>query len=209
MRIREWLEAPIRSDSPVHRMPAAPKLALAFVLVLAVAASPLRSMPVLGWSLIAGAAAAWLIAWWASRIPARVLAIRLLLLEPFVIGVAILSWFQDDGAAVFLAILSKSTLCLAITVLLSLTTPIQQISRVLRKARVPALLVTTIILLYRYLFVLVEEMERMRLARASRTFRPTRRRTWWLTASMIGELFVRSSERAERIHAAMCARGWR
>jgi energy-coupling factor transporter transmembrane protein EcfT len=28
-------------------------------------------------------------------------------------------------------------------------------------------------------------------------------------ATVISQLFIRSSERAERIYAAMCARGWR
>ena len=29
-----------------------------------------------------------------------------------------------------------------------------------------------------------------------------------ISATVIGHLFIRSSERAERIYAAMCARGW-
>lgn len=190
-------------------MPVEPKLAAWLLLVIAAAASPLRTWPEVGWPLTGGVAFVWVVAWLASRIPARTILLRLLLLEPFVMGVAILSWFQEDGGAVVASILVKSTLCLALTVLLTLTTPFPAISRALRGLGAPALLVTTIILLYRYLFVLLEEIGRMRVARASRTFRPSKRRTWWLTAAMIGELFVRSSERAERIHAAMCSRGWR
>jgi len=64
-------------------------------------------------------------------------------------------------------------------------------------------------LLYRYLFVLLDEMERMNRARHSRTFTQHRWRTWKNLASVIGQLFVRSTERAERIYAAMCARGWK
>lgn len=209
MRLRELLETPVRADSLLHRMPAGWKLLLALVLILTVAASPTRTMPSAGWRLTAGVALIWVAGLIGSRIPVRTVLTRLLLLEPFVLGVAILSLFQPNGLPVFLAIFAKSSLCLAVTVLLSLTTPFPAIARALRKAGIPSLLVTTIALLYRYLFVLAEETERMRLARASRTFRSSRRRTWWLNASMIGELFVRSSERAERIHAAMCSRGWR
>ena len=79
----------------------------------------------------------------------------------------------------------------------------------LKRVRVPPLLVTTIALMHRYLFVLADETERMRRARLSRTF--TRRRVlrWQTLATVVGQLFVRASERAERIYDAMCARGWK
>jgi cobalt/nickel transport system permease protein len=63
--------------------------------------------------------------------------------------------------------------------------------------------------MHRYLFVLLDESERMRRARASRTFQRQRRVRWNLLGSVVGQLFVRASERAERIYAAMCARGWK
>jgi cobalt/nickel transport system permease protein len=74
---------------------------------------------------------------------------------------------------------------------------------------VPGLLVTTLALMHRYLFVLANEMERMRRARLSRTFTRRRRVRWQTLATVVGQLFVRASERAERIYDAMCARGWK
>ena len=103
---------------------------------------------------------------------------------------------------------AKTTLCLLTMLLLSNTTPFSEILGVMRRAHVPALLVSTLALMYRYLFVLVDETQRMRRARASRTFRQGRWRTWGTLATVIGQLFVRSTERAERIYAAMIARGW-
>ena len=103
----------------------------------------------------------------------------------------------------------RSTVCLAALVLLAATTPFSEIIRVLRSCRVPALLLTTLTLMDRYLFVLVEETARMGRARASRTFvQRSRFATWGLLANTLGQLFVRSVERAGRIYAAMCARGW-
>jgi energy-coupling factor transporter transmembrane protein EcfT len=49
----------------------------------------------------------------------------------------------------------------------------------------------------------------MRRARNSRTFHRGRRLRWQTLATVVGQLFVRSSERAERIYDAMCARGWK
>ncbi|MCX6909024.1 MAG: hypothetical protein NTY01_13420, partial [Verrucomicrobia bacterium] len=98
--------------------------------------------------------------------------------------------------------------CLLTMILLSNTTSFADILRVLQRLRVPSLLVTTMALMYRYLFVLADEVGRMGRARASRTFAAQRSAAWWSQADIIGQLFIRSTERAERIYAAMCARGW-
>ncbi|HTY59023.1 MAG TPA: energy-coupling factor transporter transmembrane component T, partial [Bacteroidota bacterium] len=72
----------------------------------------------------------------------------------------------------------------------------------------PALLVTILALMYRYVFLLIDQAERMTRARASRTFMVRRTGRWKLAAGIVSQLFVRSTERAERIYAAMTARGW-
>ncbi len=79
----------------------------------------------------------------------------------------------------------------------------------LRRVRVPAILVTTLGLTERYLVVLRDEASRMRRARKARTFVRSRRAAWTASASVAAHLFVRTSLRAERIHAAMLARGAR
>jgi cobalt/nickel transport system permease protein len=144
-----------------------------------------------------------------SRIPWRFLLRRLLMLEPFVLGVAFMALFQPAGWPLFVVLVFKSTLCLFIMVLLSNTTPFSELLRVLKSARVPSLLVTTLSLMYRYLSVALDETQRMRRARAARTFTPRRGRAWRTMASVVSQLFIRASERAERIYRAMCARGWR
>jgi cobalt/nickel transport system permease protein len=94
-------------------------------------------------------------------------------------------------------------------ILVSNTTPFSKILRALKAVRVPGLLITTIALMHRYLFVLGDEAERMRRARMSRTFSRGRRFQWRAMSTVVGQLFVRASERAERIYHAMCARGWK
>lgn len=148
-----------------------------------------------------------LAAW--SRPPWRTFTRRLLLVEPFVLATALLSLLQPNGVQVFLTMLAKSTLCLACMLWLSGTTPFHEILLVVRRAGFPSLLVTTLALMHRYLFVLVEEAERMRRARQSRTFVAGRLWTWRSLSSVAAHLFVRSAERATRIYMAMCARGWK
>ena len=201
--LRSWIETYCWVDSPVRRLRAPLKMAFAAAGVTLTVLLPLGYWP-------------WFASWLAvllagmgvSRIPARVWCLRVVVLEPFVLGIALLSLFQPGGGWIFAAVLLRSTLSLMTMLLLSQTTPFVEILRVLRRLRVPPMLVTTLALMYRYLHVLAEEMERMRRARASRTFQNQKGR-WRGAAMMAGQLFVRSSERAERIYAAMCARGWK
>ncbi len=200
----DFLDRYSRLASPMHRLPAELKLGVALGLVLVIVVLPLAAWP---WfaavaMLLAGAAAA-------SRVPPRFLAGRLLLLEPLVLGAALLALFQPGGLVAFGTLVLKTTLCLSTMLLLSSTTPFSEILRVLRRARMPALLVTTLALMYRYLFVLSDEAQRMRAARTSRTFTRRRASMWRALGTVIAQLFVRSTERAERIYVAMCARGWR
>jgi cobalt ECF transporter T component CbiQ len=193
-----------RLDSPIHRLPAGFKLLAALTVVVVIVALPRGR-----WDgflavavLLAGVAAV-------SRIPIRFILWRLVTLEPLALGAAGLAIFQPDGGRIFATLLAKTTLCLLTMILLSNTTSFSALLAVMRRARVPPLLVSTLALMYRYLFVLMDEAQRMRRARASRTFRPGRWWTWRILATVIGQLFVRSTERAERIYAAMAARGWK
>jgi cobalt/nickel transport system permease protein len=193
-----------RLHSPLHRIPASWKLSAALAIVILTAGVPRPS-----WIQFSSTAVLLVAVAALSTIPPWFLLKRLLLLEPFVIGVAILTLFRPGGVEVFTLILVKSTLCLFTMILLANSTPFSEILAVLRRLRIPAVLMTTLALMYRYLFVLIDEAGRMKRARLSRTFAPQRARTWVSLSSLIGQLFVRSSERAERIFHAMTARGWK
>jgi len=188
----------------IHRAPAELKLGGGLVLIALTVLIP-ATIP--GWLAFAFTFLALVIA--VSRIPPMFLLKRLLLLAPFVLGVVALNAFRPEHRAQWPWLLGRSTVCLLTVILVSNTTPFSEVLRVLRRIRVPALLITTMALMHRYLFVLVDEAQRMRRARASRTFIVGRRWQWPVLATVAGQLFIRASERAERIYAAMCARGFK
>lgn len=200
----DFLDRYSRIESCVHGLPAATKLLVALALVVATVLVPLSVV-----AYFVALAVCLLIVAALSKIPASFLVKRLLLLEPFVLCVAVLALLQPEGGKVFASIVVRSTLCLLTMILLSNTTPFAELLRVLRRAHVPPLLVTTLALTYRYLFVLIDETERLQRARSCRTFVKRRALAWKSLATVVGALFVRSTERAERIYAAMCARGWK
>jgi cobalt/nickel transport system permease protein len=191
-------------DSLVYRLPAALKLGVALVIVVATVLVPIQWQ---AWFI--GMAMLLVLTAGLSRLPLFFLFRRLLVLSPFVLGVVLVNAFQPAGRDRWLAVAIKSVLCLLTVILVSNTTPFSQILRVLKSIRVSALLITTLALMHRYLFVLMDESERMRRARASRTFTRGRRFHWNTLATVVGQLFIRASERAERIYDAMCARGWK
>lgn len=202
--MRPQLDQHSHGHSPIHRLRAGSKLAAALLLVLTAVAVPLTSWPLflaLGVLLLLIAAV--------SRLPTMFLLRRMLLLEPFVLGVALLVLLQPNGLMLFLLVLLRSTLCLFTMVLLAATTPFPDLLAVLRWLRLPRLLVTTLALMYRYLFVLADEAMCMHRARMSRSFTSRRWPGWKALATVIAQLFVRATARAERIYAAMLARGYR
>jgi cobalt/nickel transport system permease protein len=200
----DFLDRYSRMSSPVHRLPASAKLVAALAIVVF-----LTWVPRGEWVWLQGAAVLLLAVTGLAGLPWGFVIRRLLFAELFVVGVAVMALLQPDGLRLFLFLVAKSTLCLLTMVLLANTTPFAELLRVLKAARVPALLVTTLSLMYRYMFVLLDESQRMRRARLSRTFTARQARSWRTRASVLGQLFIRSGERAERIYGAMCARGWR
>lgn len=199
----DFLDRYSRLQSPIHRLPAGLKLISALLLVLATVMMPQGSL----WFYILATLGLLVLAAM-STIPPRFILGRLLMLEPVVLGFSIFSIFRSDGWSIFLTLLTKGTLSILTMIILANTTPFAKILELLRSARVPGLLVTVLALLYRYLFLLIDEGERMHRARQSRTFVAKNSQRYRTIATVVSQLFVRSTERADRIYAAMRARGW-
>jgi cobalt/nickel transport system permease protein len=190
-------------DSRVRRAPAAAKLAATLLFVMALALVPGGHV---AWNVPGLVLVAVLVR--AARVPLIAFVSRVAIAEPFVLGVAVLALFQAGGLPIFAAIVLKSTACVAAVQLLVHTTAFPEILSALARAGLPRSLIWTLALLHRYLFVLVDETRRMQRARAARTSRGGRIASWKGQASVVAVSFVRSVTRAERIYAAMLARGW-
>ncbi len=202
----DFLDRYSRIDSPIHRLPAALKMGLALGAILLVVLPPLTALyPFLVTAVVL------LVVIALSRIPASFMVRRILIFEPFIIVIAGLSLLPPGGLLKFGAIVVKSTLSLVTIVVLSNTTPFTELLGVFRRLHAPPMFLTVMALMYRYVFVLVDELQRMKRARLSRTFKSKKEKTrsWRSLSMMIGQLFLRSTERAERIFAAMSARGWK
>ena len=119
------------------------------------------------------------------------------------------------GLIKFGSILLRSWLSVQVAILLVATTRFPDMIHAFEHLHVPTVLTTVISFLYRYLFVLTDEVLRLLRARQSRSATvpgyKSGRNVFWrarITGSMAGQLFLRSYERSDRIYNAMLSRGY-
>jgi cobalt/nickel transport system permease protein len=105
-------------------------------------------------------------------------------------------------------IVAKGTLGVLSAVVLSTSTTARELLRGLEKLHLPKLMVQIAAFMLRYVNVISDEMERMKVARESRGFIATGLKDWKVIAIAASALFIRSYERGERVHLAMLSRGY-
>ena len=218
--------------SAVHRLDARVKLPLTLAFILAAALAPPGAWPV--YILLFALVLAGEIL---SELGIGYVLRRAVLALPFVLAAMPVIFTTPGGAAAplfalpvgpwtltatvagverFASIALKSWLSVQAAIVLAASTPFPDLLLAMRALRVPRLLVAVFGLMWRYLFVLVDEALRLIRARAARSgvSDPTARSggtvAWRarVTGGMAGSLFLRAIERSDRIYAAMVARGY-
>lgn len=192
-------------DSPLHLLDARTKVVGFSALIIAVLSiGPGSTGPFFAFFFLMAILAG------ISQIPMQYLVGRTLVILPFVLLAGFATpWRGSEGWAWLLALLLRSILCLLIFVLLTNTTRFVELLRGLRKLGCPKILVANLSFLYRYLFVLADEVMRMRQARDSRCVgRAGVLAELHTLGSMLGTLLVRSFERADHMYQAMLSRGF-
>lgn len=211
-------------SSLLHRLDPRVKVVVALLLIVGIVLTPEQAWiayPLL-WTLVGilavvGQVSAWRLVRLAGlALPFTLAAITLLVTTPGrpIVSVAGLV-VTDTGLARFLGIALKSWLSVQLALLLSFTTDSTDLLHALEGMGVSDTLVAIISFMYRYLFVLKDESERLLRARAARSgtragVKSGGNLLWRarVAGGMVGSLFLRSYERSERVYAAMLARGY-
>ena len=211
-------------SSPIHTCDARVKVIVAVLLIVGIVLTPSGAFPAypLLWALIGSlATVANMSVWRLARfggiaLPFSLAAATLLFTIPGqpILSLAGLS-ITDAGLTRFVDIVIKSWLAVQVALLLSITTQFTDLLWALSNLRVPHTLIAIVGFMYRYLFTLGEEAERMLRARAARSgsvegYQSGGGMLWRarITGGMVGSLLLRSYERSERVYAAMLARGF-
>jgi cobalt/nickel transport system permease protein len=201
-------------DTPVHRIdPRSKILVTIFFIFVTVSFSkyelsgmlPLIIYPVINMSL--------------GRIPLKSIGLKILAVSPFAVAIGIANPFIDrqivmnignfgisGGLVSFFSIILKFVLTVGTALTLVAITGFETMCAGLIRFKIPKVFAVQLLLMYRYVFVLFDEALRMLRAHSMRSFRsyPDIR----ILGSFIGQLLLRSLNRAERIHNAMISRGF-
>ena len=114
----------------------------------------------------------------------------------------------SGGVVSMLTLMAKGVFCLMASFLLMATTPIDSLCAALRQLHVPGMLVTLLLLTYRYVGVMTEELSVMTDAYHLRApgQRGIHHSAW---GSFLGQLLLRSMDRAQELYGSMQLRGFR
>ena len=162
-----------------------------------------------------------------SKIPIGFIFRRSLVIVPFVLMVAIFIPFFKEGEVaggysfgtfrlavtysvimIFWNVLIKAYLSILCMILLVASTKFSVLLKAFEKLKFPALFIMIFSFMYRYIFVIVDELMKMKQAKDARSINGSK---WFhikALANMMGTLFIRSYERAELVYMAMLSRGF-
>jgi cobalt/nickel transport system permease protein len=210
-----YMDTLAAGDSPLHRLDPRVKLITTVVFIATVVSfnkyAVLNLIPFFSFPII-------LIM--LGGLPVRYILKKVLLVSPFAILVGIFNPVFDrsvmcyigsigisGGWVSFISILLRFVLTVTTALALIALTGFNSVCIALERFKVPRPFIVQLLFLYRYMFVLSEESERMLKARAVRSFsgRSMRFKTF---ISLVGQLLLRTMDRAERVYRAMCCRGF-
>lgn len=144
-----------------------------------------------------------------ARLPLFGLLFRAASVLPFSLTFALISWITGDHLRA-IALVEKTYLSAVGVLLVAGSTPLPLLVRGIESFGAPRLLLTVVQFLYRYLFVISEQAQHMRLAALSRSGLGKQKRSrFHAAAGAIAVLFARSYHRSDGIHRAMLARGFK
>lgn len=128
-------------------------------------------------------------------------------LGPFSLPESIFVTWQGVNAAVIFTM--RVATSVSAVVLLFLTTPQQILFKSLRTVGVPKLYVLTMEMAYRYIFLLMDMVREMYVAKKARTIKARgmfEEQKW--VGGRIGYTLIRSLDMSEKVHMAMMSRGY-
>lgn len=193
--------------SPIHSVD--PRVKLVVLLTAAAAASFLPEtadgINIL-YYLMASAAVLILL----TRIPPLLYFKRALIILPPVTMLSLVYAFNDGffNLNIFVFYTLKALTCFAFLFVLVGTTRFEKLLKALKFFRAPALVLSLLSFLYRYVFVIQDELERMLRAKELKLPEGSRKFDLKATFLLIGMIFFRSFERSERIYRSMLARSY-
>jgi len=175
----------------------------AFVVVTALLTTPEAVVLALASAIVLSAA---------SGVHAKRLIIAYATAFPF-IALASISIFLFSGTERGMTMLARTSSCVMPLLVLALGTDTFDLFTGLRRLKVPGMITTLLMLTFRFLLLLSDEYERMKLSRRARGFRGGRsildKYGFRVLSSTAGMVLVRASARADRVYEGLKCKAFR
>lgn len=192
-----------QGESPLHHRDPRAKIPVLALFLVALAITPVRDYLAIGVE-----AALLLTGILVSGLPFFGILLRAMAVLPFSVTFGLMSWIAGEPERA-IALVAKSYLSTLAVLLIVGTTPLPRLLAGMEALGAPRLLVLVAQFLYRYLFVISEQAQHMRLAASCRQGPVDHHRPRFRAAAgALAVLFARSYLRAEGIHRAMMARAF-
>ncbi|MDO4189047.1 MAG: energy-coupling factor transporter transmembrane component T [Lachnospiraceae bacterium] len=114
---------------------------------------------------------------------------------------------KEVGFIMMIGVLTKGVLSIFAVYFLIATTKIEDLCKALRKMHVPNVLVTTILLIYRYVNVLIKEIKRMAECYSMNAV-SDKGISMKYAGAFLGNLILRSIDKAQNVYDSMNLRGY-
>lgn len=118
-------------------------------------------------------------------------------------------YITKEGVMAAIVFTMRVAVCVSAVVLLFLTTPQQMLFKSLRSVGVPKVYVLTLEMAYRYIFLFLDMIRDLYMAKKSRTIksRGTIAEQKWV-GGRVGYMLIKSLDMSEKVHMAMISRGF-
>ena len=152
-----------------------------------------------------------------SRVPLRHFLRRFAVATPFIMTASSLPllavWLENRGELDFALAWSASVALKAyfgilMLALLTATSDFADLLDAMRRLHLPEIIGVLAMLMYRHMFTLADEWQRMSQSRDCRSAGKLTQSRAQIYGKQLGQAFVRSWERSDRVHAAMALRGF-
>ncbi|OGW75692.1 MAG: cobalt ECF transporter T component CbiQ [Omnitrophica bacterium RBG_13_46_9] len=209
-------------DSPIHRIDPRVKIICAILIILGIIfTEPTSAVSFICYGIFLSILVI------LSRIPVSFILARSSVVIPFVIMIAIFIPFVKEGKVagaysfgtlkltvtynglvILLNVLVKSYLSVLCMTVFTASLKFSVLLKAFERLKFPNLLIMIFSFMYRYIFVVIDELMHVKQAKDSRTVGGGRLSHTKTLANVLGVLFVRSYERAESVYIAMRSRGF-
>lgn len=127
------------------------------------------------------------------------------------IGLHLFHWYfylSQEGWEKALSLLLRSLSSISCLFFLLFSTPFAETMGVMKKVKIPELVVDLMTVIYRFLFVLLESVEQVRLAQIARGGYSTYKDKFRDAPVLIGRLLTRTFQRYHQLEVGLSARGY-